>query len=152
LEPIFRILQISRRVTGFMDALARKTLISGFTLSTWKANLLANPSWCPMRIHCSCAQRTFTDEQKHELVTSIAVNYIGKGLFYSDPNFKIDATRFMTRLKRQDERISEVFRHSTHFILCRLPLIHPEFPASQLADSQTTIIQTKTSHYCPING
>jgi hypothetical protein len=81
LEPIFKILQISPRSTGFMEALARRTSLSRSTLSTWKANLLANPSWRPMRIHYSFPQQAFPDEQDRELATGIAVSYIEKGVF-----------------------------------------------------------------------
>jgi hypothetical protein len=38
-------------------------LLSESTLSMWKANLLANPSWRRMRIRSSLPQRAFTDEQ-----------------------------------------------------------------------------------------
>jgi hypothetical protein len=99
LEPIFKILQISPRITGFMDALARGTSISRSTLSTWKVNLLANPSWRPMRIHCSFPQRAFTDEQDRELATGIAVSSIEKGLFYTDAHFKIDAIKFYQKIE-----------------------------------------------------
>jgi hypothetical protein len=43
MEPIFRVLQIPPRVTGFMNASARKASISRSTLSMWNVNLLANP-------------------------------------------------------------------------------------------------------------
>jgi hypothetical protein len=94
LEPIFRMLQACPRVTGLMKALAKRTGISRSTLSTWKANLLSDPSWRPRRIHYASARRIFSDEQERELATRIATTYIAKGLFYTDADFKLDALRF----------------------------------------------------------
>jgi hypothetical protein len=90
LEPIFRILQSPPRVTGFMDALARKTSISRSMLSKHKANLVANLPWRPMRINYSCGERPFRDEREHELVTPITVRDIDKGFLYSDANRSIN--------------------------------------------------------------
>jgi hypothetical protein len=113
LEPIFKILQISPRITGFMKALARRTSIRRSTFSMWKANLLTNPSWRPMRIHYSLHRRAFTDEQERELATGIAVSYIEKGLFPRMPILRSTRSNFVTRLKPQQQKRLKASHHST---------------------------------------
>jgi hypothetical protein len=43
----FHGLLLAPRIPGFMEAHARMTFLSPSTLSTWKANLWADPSWRP---------------------------------------------------------------------------------------------------------
>jgi hypothetical protein len=148
-----------------MTALAKRTKIGKSTLSTWKHNLLSDPTWRPKREHYGEAHQIFTREQEIELSTRIATNYIDKGLFYSDTEFKIDALRFhkeivcrsegimpgMALSDRQMEQINK-FKASWHFIQAfrhrnRLSLRRPSFkrrPKPTEADMQAFIAQVQS--------
>jgi hypothetical protein len=94
LAVIFSMLLDAPKVTGLTQKLSEKTNIPRSTLSTWRLNLLHDPTWRPMRYHYPRARRAFTDEQEQELATSIADEYIDAGFLYTDADFKIDALRF----------------------------------------------------------
>jgi hypothetical protein len=51
LEPIFKMLLNSPKVTGFTERLSEKTNIHRSTLSTWRRSLLRDPASPPMRHH-----------------------------------------------------------------------------------------------------
>jgi hypothetical protein len=86
-----------------MESLSRKADIRRSTLSTWRLNLLKNPTWRPRRSHYALAKRIFSDAQEDELAQRIAATYLSQGLFYSDADFKIDALRFYQETIYQDE-------------------------------------------------
>jgi hypothetical protein len=105
LEPIFAVLLDHPDVPGFMMTLATRINVHRSTLSTWKRNLLEDPTWRPRREHYSLVQRIFTDLQELELSDRIATKYIDRGLFYSDADFKIDALRFYQEIVCRSEEI-----------------------------------------------
>jgi hypothetical protein len=94
LEPIFSILLDPPNASGFLTALAQRTNIRRQTLATWKHSLLHDPTPGPTRDHDGEGHRNFTYLQESELIDRIETNYVDKGLFDSDAEFKIDVLRF----------------------------------------------------------
>jgi hypothetical protein len=77
-----------------MAELSRRTHIGESTLCAWKRKLGTNPAWRPSRRAYALPRRIFTDEQEDRLVDRIVTDYLSKGLFYCDEDFKLDARRF----------------------------------------------------------
>jgi hypothetical protein len=77
-----------------LTALAKRTNICRQTPATRAQKLWRDREWRPTREHYGEGHRTFTPLQERELIDRIETNYIDKGLFYSDAEFKIDVLRF----------------------------------------------------------
>jgi hypothetical protein len=165
LEPIFSILLDPPNVRGFLTALAKRTNICRQTLARWRHSLLHDPTWRPRRDHYGDGHRTFTYLQERELPDRIETNYIDKGLFYSDAEFKIDVLRFhyeivcrsggiMPRTAFSDAQMERInkFKASDHFIqdfrnrhwfFLRRPSFKRR-PTSTEADMQGFVIQVQS--------
>jgi hypothetical protein len=75
--------------------------ISDSTLSSWRRQLQRDPSWPPSRRAYAGPRRIFTDAQEDELIRRVRAEYLDRGLYYCDEDFKLDALRFYEEI-RQD--------------------------------------------------
>jgi hypothetical protein len=93
LEPIFRALS-GYIPYGGLSRLAGRVGLKVTTLSSWKRMLARDPAWRPSRDAYALPRRIFTDAQEARLLGRILGEYLYKGLFYCDEDFKIDALKF----------------------------------------------------------
>jgi hypothetical protein len=93
LEPIFRALS-GYIPDGGLSRLAGRVGLKVTTLSCWKRMLARDPTWRPSRDAYALPHRIFTDAQEARLLGRIFCEYLYKGFFYCDEDFKIDALKF----------------------------------------------------------
>jgi hypothetical protein len=101
---------------GVMKQISVNTGIPDSILRRWRNKLQLRPNWRPTREIYRQTNRTFTDEEEAQLLSEIQENYIDKGLYYCDEDFKIDALRFWeSRASALDRNVPE---HNIRAFLC----------------------------------
>jgi hypothetical protein len=68
------------------------------TLSTWRQKVQGDPAWPPSRRADAAPQRIFTDAQEEQLMQKIRTEFLDKGLYFCDEDFRIDVFRFCTAI------------------------------------------------------
>jgi hypothetical protein len=99
LECIFSALRTDISFGGLF-LLSKQTHINELTLSTWRKNLRNDVGWRPSRRSCARAQCIFTDAQEQERIRKLRAEFLDKGLYYCDEDFRIDACDSMRRFAR----------------------------------------------------
>jgi hypothetical protein len=104
LHRVFTALQapIPRGGLTFLSEMS-KVPIPVSTLQSWKTAVRKDPTWRPSCEAYKGSKRAFTDLEEERLVASIRANYLDKGLYYSDQDFKEDALQFVRILKSEAE-------------------------------------------------
>jgi hypothetical protein len=90
---------------GGIAALSKATGIPDSTLDTWKRRLADDPSWRPTRKAYVYRKRIFSDFEEDLLLEQINKNFLSKGYYYSDQDFKLDALRFyQSRIAQREQQ------------------------------------------------
>lgn len=114
---------------GGLSLLSKQTRISDSTLSTWRRQLQKDPNWRPSRRAYAAPQRIFTDAEEDALVLKIRADFLDKGLYFCDEDFRLEAARFYEQIRQDLEDRSlvdpgarrrldalPIFKISRHFI------------------------------------
>jgi hypothetical protein len=115
LESIFRSLA-QPHPRGGVAALSEVTGVADSTLRTWEKKVRKDPHWRPSRQAYAIPQRIFTDEEEQTLLDYVIANYLDKGLYYSDSDFKLDCLKFYYKIKADATHPPSDFRASRHFV------------------------------------
>ena len=128
---------------GGLVRLSTLTNIKPSTLSTWRVNLMNDPSWRPSRQ--AYARRTFSDAVEEEILNHIVNGFIEPGVYFCDQDFitvlqemgqsLFDKERELAKTEEKRARIdrqAERFTCSPHFVRGfrrrhRLALRRPSF-------------------------
>jgi hypothetical protein len=91
---------------GGLSLLAKRMQISNSTLSTWRHQVQRDPNWRPSRRAYGIPRRIFSDAQEDELIRRIRMEFLDKGLYFCDEDFRIEAFRFYEEIRQDLEDCS----------------------------------------------
>lgn len=114
-ETVFLALAEPLLPRGYVATLSRTTGLKERRLYGWRSKLREDKNWRPFVCHYGQHRRHFTPTEEQEIIAKIKIDWLDKGLFYSDQDFRVDMQVFYQEYKDLDRRARQLRQYYTDF-------------------------------------